>query len=555
MNKGGLRGVLRSIRRVVTPPDAGGLTDADLLQSWVINRDEAAFESLLWRHFPAVLGVCRRVLRDTHEAEDAAQAAFLTLARKAGSIGRHQAVAAWLFTVAYRVALQSRNRQQRKSFSELADLDALPARSGDDPAWNEIRPILDEEVHRLPRKYREAFVLCHVEGRTNKEAAREIGCPMGTIHSRLAHARQRLRERLAKRGVTLTAGTLISALAVEGSEVAAGVLVRATVRAAALSAAGKGLACAVSAEVAALTEGVIQAMLLTKVKVGMALVLGTALLFGGGTALTYRTVASEQGQVAKEADTKGPVAGIGVISGEEEKFKAILAAKEKEIRELKERLATLEAALQKYASKPTGEAKEDQGGNPGMRPAGGGGKGGMPPGQPPGGGGKGMGPGQPGGKGFSGPGFGQLPGMGGAGGSKGSGSMAGQPGTTIEPPAKKHTTAEIEQARDEVELLEARVGTKKAMVRGAATDKDIEIRVAELREAEVLLKQANRRLQKLTGPEKAATGQPDDPRGQQIQEVEKKLDALNQGIEALRQQLKSMTPARQQLKGLAPGGR
>src|SRR5437588_3433321 len=102
--------MIRGLRRAVTPSGAGGLTDADLLRRWLAQRDEAAFEALLWRHAAAVLGVCRRVLGDAHEAEDAAQATFLTLARKAGAIGRRQAVAAWLYTVAYRAALRARAR-------------------------------------------------------------------------------------------------------------------------------------------------------------------------------------------------------------------------------------------------------------------------------------------------------------------------------------------------------------------------------------------------------------------------------------------------------------
>ncbi len=208
-----LRIMIRRLRRVVTPASDGGLSDADLLRRWVTHRDEAAFEALLWRHAAAVLGVCRRVLGDEHEAEDAAQAAFLTLACKAGSIGRRQAVAAWLYTVACRTALRRvpAVRQCSLSFPKPGR-SACPPGNGSRLARS-TAPVLDEEVSRLPEQYRAPFVLCHVEGRTNEEAARELGCPVGTVLSRLARARQRLRDRLTRRGVTL--GVLAAVVAGE----------------------------------------------------------------------------------------------------------------------------------------------------------------------------------------------------------------------------------------------------------------------------------------------------------------------------------------------------
>jgi RNA polymerase sigma factor (sigma-70 family) len=262
MDRAILRNIIRLLGGQVNALDPGGLTDDDLLRRWLASRDEAAFEALLWRHAGAVFGVCYRVLGDAHEAEDATQAAFLALARRANSIGRRQAVASWLFTVAYRAALRARTLRSRSTALDSQILDALPARFVDDPTWRDLRPALDEEINRLPERYRAPFVLCHVEGRSNEEAARELGCPVGTVHSRLARARKRLRGQLTKRGITLAPVAAATVLAGEASAVP-GVLIRDSVRAALLTAAGKSVAGVVSTEVVALTEGVIGSMFLT----------------------------------------------------------------------------------------------------------------------------------------------------------------------------------------------------------------------------------------------------------------------------------------------------
>src|SRR5262245_5809792 len=190
---------LRSLcRRRGIPP--GGLSDARLLERWLDARDEAAFELLVWRHGPAVLGLCRRLLADAHDVEDAFQATFLALVRKAGSIGRQEAVGGWLYRVAYRVALRARAASaRRRRETALPELPAPPA--PDDLAWRDLRPVLDEEVERLPGRLRSAFVLCCVEGLSQEEAAGRLGCAPGTVSSRLTRARQWLRRRLARRGI------------------------------------------------------------------------------------------------------------------------------------------------------------------------------------------------------------------------------------------------------------------------------------------------------------------------------------------------------------------
>jgi RNA polymerase sigma-70 factor (ECF subfamily) len=207
MNDGPVPTIQRNLRHVLPPRCAGGVTDGELLDRFRHDQDEAAFELLVWRHGPLVLGVCRRVLRRLHDAEDAFQATFLTLARKAGSISRRGSVGSWLYKVAYRLALRARARSAQRSAREqpLGNL-AVPSAGlepGEALSWQELGPILDEELAQLPERYRAAFVLCHLQGKTNQEAAELLGCPKGTILSRLSRARERLRHRLRERGLGL----------------------------------------------------------------------------------------------------------------------------------------------------------------------------------------------------------------------------------------------------------------------------------------------------------------------------------------------------------------
>ena len=176
-----------------------------------LNGDEAdseeAFRELVRQHGPMVLGVCRHVLDQHSDAEDAFQATFLVLARNAGSIRDRRVLGRWLYEVAYRIAIRSRTRsaQRRSREKEGARMSAQVDRHEQDPAWNELRPVLHEEVNRLPEKYRTAVVLCYLEGRTNEEAASMLGWPVGTVKGRLSRARDLLRSRLTRRGLALSA--------------------------------------------------------------------------------------------------------------------------------------------------------------------------------------------------------------------------------------------------------------------------------------------------------------------------------------------------------------
>ena len=198
--------LVRHLRRAVAPGGAVGLRDGELLERFLRERDEAAFELLLWRHGPMVLGTCRRLLRHAADVDDAFQATFLVLLRKARSVTRGEALGAWLYRVAYRVALRARSVARRRAQHERPGLDAAEVPAPPAPPWDDLRPVLDEEVSRLPARERSAFVLCYLQGKTHAEAGRELGCPAGTVSWRLARARERLRRRLARRGGSAASG-------------------------------------------------------------------------------------------------------------------------------------------------------------------------------------------------------------------------------------------------------------------------------------------------------------------------------------------------------------
>jgi RNA polymerase sigma factor (sigma-70 family) len=307
--------VTRYLLRLLAPPAAGGLTDAQLLERFVARRDEAAFEVLLWRHGPKVLGVCRRVLRHEQDAEDAFQATFLILVRKAGSVGKRQALGSWLHRVAYRVALRAKTLAAKRAARQMPVADMAAADPEPDPVWGDLRPVLDEEVNRLPEKYRAPFVLCYLDGKTNAEAARELGCPKGTVLSRLAWARQRLRARLTRRGLAPAAGLVAAGLAAGPAEAAA--------VPAALVGSTLGAVLGVPAgPVAALTKGVLQTMLWNKCLIVAGCVLAAGGLAVGGARLARQTRGTlvTDGHPDRRPQTKAEQpADKGKASGPEEK--------------------------------------------------------------------------------------------------------------------------------------------------------------------------------------------------------------------------------------------
>ncbi len=304
MSGGRLEPVVEYLRRTAAAADGAGVSDADLLGRYVVGRDESAFELLVWRHARLVQGVCRRILRHEEDAQDAFQATFLVLARQARAIGRRESVGGWLYRVAYRAALRARARTVERAAREQPLGELLLDGGGPDPcaevAGRELRAVLDEQVSRLPEKYRVVFALRCLSGKSSAEAARELGCPVGTVESRLGRARERLRAALARRGVAVPAALLAARLSGEaGATDGAAALVSCTSRAATAFAAGKAAAAGVvPARAAALAKGVLQSMFLTKLKcvAGVVLVVGTLGLAGGG--ITWRSEAAGQSQAA-----------------------------------------------------------------------------------------------------------------------------------------------------------------------------------------------------------------------------------------------------------------
>jgi membrane fusion protein (multidrug efflux system) len=275
-----------------------GLSDRQLLALFVQHRDEDSFTSLLNRHSPMVMGVCRRVLRDQHDAEDAYQATFLIFARKAASVRAQDSIGGWLYRVAYRTALEARARIVRRrgkeqQVNELPDPAVQP-----DEGRPELLASLDKEIDHLPDKYRVPVVLCELEGRSRKEVARLLGVPEGTLSWRLAQAKKLLAQRLARRG-----------LAVSGVALAA-VMTPATTSAFLRVSTVKAVVSveAVPAEVLALTEGVMKAMLLNKLKITVCMTV-LALMAGiGAGGVAYRAVAQETKKVDSNRSAIGPPA-------------------------------------------------------------------------------------------------------------------------------------------------------------------------------------------------------------------------------------------------------
>ncbi|MHB1560171.1 MAG: RNA polymerase sigma factor [Isosphaeraceae bacterium] len=267
--------ILGQLERLFHHGTAVGLDEGELLDRFLRAGDELAFEALLARFGPMVLGVCRQFLRDPNDIDDAFQATFLVLVSKAGSLRRRELVGNWLYGVAHRVAWRSRAVSARRSARAPHGHDAVDrlAAREDRSSAAEAEPAswLHEEVRRLPEKYRALVLLCYFEGQTHEQAAARLGCPIGTVKGRLARAREILRRRLVRRGVTLTSAAIGSQLAEAPLNAAVpDPLVFATVRAAraavACSARSLVAATGVSLPVAALTDGVLQTMVITQLK-------------------------------------------------------------------------------------------------------------------------------------------------------------------------------------------------------------------------------------------------------------------------------------------------
>jgi RNA polymerase sigma factor (sigma-70 family) len=275
------------LRHLLGSVPAAALADGQLLERFLAHRDETAVEVLVRRYGPLVLGVCRRVLHNSHAAEDAFQATFLVLVRKAPSLDRGKPLGSWLYTVAYRLALRARANELRRQRCEQQAARRRPPAGGRDPGPSDLVVALEEELHRLPERHRAALVLCYLEGKTNEQAAEILGCPRGSMAARLAQARERLRQGLARRGFAAPAAGLAAALATAAAPAAVPLpLLDNTARAALWFARGEaGATPLVSARAVELARGACRALVLNRLKIAGALLLVAALLGTGATML------------------------------------------------------------------------------------------------------------------------------------------------------------------------------------------------------------------------------------------------------------------------------
>lgn len=296
--------VVRHLRRFALQQDGAGLTDGQLLGCFIEQRDEAAVAALVRRHGPMVWGVCRRVLHDHHDTEDAFQATFLVLVRRAESIASREMVGNWLYGVAYRTALKARAMltKRRARERQVATMPEFGARPQD--LWNDLGSVLDRELNLLPDKYRVAIVLCDLEGKTRLEAARQLGVPPGTLAARLTRGRALLAKRLARRGVAVSGATLAAVLAEQTATACQPTsLMASTIKAVNSISSGQAASTGIiSAQVAALSEGMVKTMLAGKLKIATAVLL--ALTVSAGSGLLYQTRAVGQPEDAVRLERK-----------------------------------------------------------------------------------------------------------------------------------------------------------------------------------------------------------------------------------------------------------
>jgi len=337
----GLRRVLGQLQQT-----GGGLSDRQLLARFVAARDETAFAALVRRHGPMVLGACRRVLRDYHDAEDAWQATFLVLARKAASLAVGESLGCWLYGVAYRAALEAREFNARRRGREVPmggvpHPDVAPSEPQD---W---RPLLDRELNLLPEKYRAPIVLCDLEGRPRREAARLLGATEGTLSSRLARGRALLAKRLTRCGVALSGGALTVALS-EGAASAQvpAALVWSTAKAAAHVAAGRMMAGSTPAVL--LMKGVMKAMLLKKLR----LVVGAVVVLAALGAVGFGYQAGSGPGAVQAAQPDKPRSEVEALRRENELLKLNLEVVLEKVRAQEAELRTLRGQAADAAKLP-----------------------------------------------------------------------------------------------------------------------------------------------------------------------------------------------------------
>jgi RNA polymerase sigma factor (sigma-70 family) len=295
MNTGHFDSVLRHIHRMIGKPPANGQTDRHLLERFTGHHDESAFATLVERHAGLVYGVCWRTLRHTQDAEDAFQASFLVLARKAGSISWMDSISSWLYQVAYRIAAEiktntARRRTHERQAGEMHNRQATDATSG-----QELAQVIDEELHRLPDKYRAPLLLCYLQGETTDQAARHLGWSLRTLERRLQQGRKVLRGRLTRRGLTLSAALLAVELVKTSAQasIPASLVSTTTEAATGLVGLAPAAGAGVSTKVLTLVDAATSVAKWTSVKIAAAVV-GFGIVFSGVGFLTYSSISSRE---------------------------------------------------------------------------------------------------------------------------------------------------------------------------------------------------------------------------------------------------------------------
>jgi RNA polymerase sigma factor (sigma-70 family) len=306
--------VVHFLRKACAVQEARDQSDSELLRRFVAHRDEAAFAALVRRHGPMVLGICQRILRDSHAAEDGFQATFLVLVRRAAAIAPTEPLGGWLYAVAQRIALKARAQAAKRRVRERRP-DRMPnAETLDEHTWEDLRGVLDEEIGRLPQKYRNSIVLCYFQEKTHDQAAKELGCPRTSLTNRVTRARELLRQQLVRRGIALSAGLLVTVLSEKALGARVGALLTLnTVKAALTFAAGKSLAAGcISAQALALGKGAMPGLLGLKGKI-LLLVLALGLTAAGAGLAGFGGF-GEKPQPTKMVRTLHPTARTGETS-------------------------------------------------------------------------------------------------------------------------------------------------------------------------------------------------------------------------------------------------
>jgi RNA polymerase sigma factor (sigma-70 family) len=294
MARGQLPALLRQLQQVAGGHGSADLTDRQLLECYAARRDEGAFAELVQRHGRLVLGVCWRVLHHVQDVEDAFQATFLVLARKAASLRWHDSISNWLYEVANRLAAEARRKVARRRAQEQRAVQIPKEKSPAEPGHREVARLIDEELQQLPERFRAPLLLCYLEGRAVDQAARQLGWSLRTMERRLQHGRKLLRGRLARRGLSLSA-PLASAMLVQdaaAATVSAG-LVGSTIRLASLFVSSPAKSAGVPPLVLALAQGMLRSMGMTKVQ-AVAILLAAMFLTAGGGAAVLQAVGARQ---------------------------------------------------------------------------------------------------------------------------------------------------------------------------------------------------------------------------------------------------------------------